>query len=215
MSNAYNASLQENFELTVLGSIYRHLEADKDKINGDIDLLLRAEYALTLGAFDDYLHQVMLEHMVKMFALELDATNAFNMFKIPMNLVLDIIKEKEIKRRKYAFRNCVSDIIRHNSYLSGKGISEVKQMIGINNNIWEASGKELGITADEVKTAFNKAVWRRNAIVHEMDMNKSSGSKNPITKGDVDELIKLVLVIRSCIEKESSEIIKKATQTDI
>ena len=88
-------------------------------------------------------------------------------------------------------------------------------MIGIKNNIWETSGKKLEKTADEVKTAFNKAVWRRNAIVHEMDMNKSTGSKNPITKDEVDELIKLVLVIRSCIEKESSEIIKKATQTDI
>ena len=208
MSKAYNSSLQGNFELTILGSIYRFFEANKEKYNGDFDLLLRAEYALNLGTFDDYIHQIELEHMVKMFSQELEATKTFKKFQIPMDVVLAIVEEKDTERRKNICKDHFCKRIREDSYLSENAVNYVIRMIGIEYDIWEASAKELGKTTEEVKELFNKAVMRRNAIVHQMDMNDKTGLRNNITKDDVDNLIKLIAVIRSKIEKGSTDIIK-------
>ena len=215
MSEAYNSSLQDNKELTFLGRLHQYLETAEEKILGDIDILLRSEYALNLGAFDDYLHSIMLEHMVKMFSLELEPTKPFKSFQMSMSIILDILEENDYERRKDIYREKVSERIHHDSYLSEKAVDYVVKMIGVEKNIWELSAAQLKIPAKEVKELFNKAIKRRNAIVHEMDKNTSTGSKNPITTDDVNKLIRLIVVIRSVIEHESSEIIKNATQDTV
>ena len=203
MSDANNKNIQEMMELTSFSSFYKYMETAKEKLISDIDILLRAEYALIVGSLDYYLHQVRLEMIVNVLARG-ESSLESSLEILPKSIAESIKNEDDFWKRKDMLKKHLDDTIWDVPFLSEKGVDETAHFLGI-SNLWEKASGKVGVSVKEFKEIFNDAVNRRNKIVHQMDNNKHTGSKNPITIGDVKRARNVVRSIISSIEESISD----------
>lgn len=203
MSEANNKNIQEIMELTSFSSFYKYMETAKEKLISDIDILLRAEYALIVGSLDYYLHQIRLERIVNILAGE-ESSLESSLEILPKSIAESIKSEDDIWKRKDILEKYLGDTIWGVPFLSEKGVDETAHFLGI-SNLWEIASGKVGVSVKEFKEIFNDVVNRRNKIVHQMDNNKLTGSKNPITIRDVKRARNVIRSIISSIEESISD----------
>lgn len=161
----------------------------------DLSDLLRAEIVLGVSALDHYVHELTRLGMLECWAGGRKSTDAFERFPIPILIagalsnpsIAQATIEGEIRskhsRLTFQHPDRITEAVRH--------FSEVK--------LWEEVGKQLGTTANEIKTALLLIVDRRNKIAHEADIDPSyPGQRWPIDSTLVERTLdKLEAIARA------------------
>ncbi len=172
----------------LLGGVYANLASSTTSIL-DVSDLLRAQFVLTLSAFDTLVHEVTRLGMLEVAVGVRAPTDAYHRFQISLESVQLAVSglppsnwfDNEIRRR--------------HGYLTFQMPDKVADAIRLVSpiDLWPTVAASLGKGAQDVKSQLRLIVERRNKIAHEADIDPSyPGSRWPIDKPSVDEVIAFI-----------------------
>ena len=184
--------------------VIRNLQGwDMDHFGHDwLAELLRAALSSAVSSVDRYFHDLITSHLVDLIDRdEKEIPGALARFSLSVADVEATIRkavetDNEGRRRtrprtvlKDRFRNAL-----HKETFQGfDQIGTAFAMLGL-SKVWKDVAQRLGCETDDVKCKLNKIIVRRNQIVHEGDMLRSSRPRevklHGIDKGDIRSDIK-------------------------
>lgn len=168
----------------------------------DVTDLHRAAIVLAVSALDHFVHDVVRIGVVKSYTSTIPTTEATLAFKVPLSSVLECVKlPGDLTWLDSAVRSAHSfQTFQHPDKIADaiRLISPVK--------LWEEVGKEIGMTAKEVKTHLTAIVDRRNKIAHEADMDHlGTGARWPIDETLVNDALAFIEKVVRAISKVADE----------
>lgn len=163
----------------------------------DVSDLLRACLVLLVSALDTYVHERVREGMLAIHRTGLGYPPAFETFNVTMSSVRSAIAaasssawlEQEI-RRQHGLR----------SFQKSDRIAEAFRLMSA-TALWDSAAADLGQPAKDLKVRLDLVVDRRNQIAHEADLDPTSGTRWPISPGDVVTAIDLVEQLVECFDR--------------
>lgn len=159
----------------------------------DLSEILRAEYVLTVSAFDCYLHDLVQSKMHAItFELESEhLPSEYAKFKIPIGtikLFLGASGDDQKQILHAALKKSLSEF----SFESPQTVERALGYIGV-NKVWTKVASVLKRKPEEIRKQLSLIIFRRNCIAHQADIaNYTDDSKQPITREDVSEVIAFI-----------------------
>ena len=144
----------------------------------EVSDILRSQMVLAVSALDHFVHETVRLGMVEASKNVRPKTDAYLRFQMPIAAV-------ESALNGLPHENWVGDTVRERhswqSFQDPEKLADAVRLISP-VKLWEAVGKELGMSAQDVKTQIKVIVDRRNKIAHEADMDPANpGFRWPIT----------------------------------
>lgn len=199
-----------------LDSIYGLIANNYPLLEEQAQEILRAEIVLSVSALDCFIHDLIKQGMIETYQGHRNASKQFESYKIPFNFIklisepLDFMKliensdqfddklvylENSIKENdlnKLAFlESAIEENNSKDSYQSPKGIEYALQLINI-TSLWKNIAVLMNAKADDVKNELSLIIDRRNKIAHEADYNMLTGSKYPIDRQNINDVIQFI-----------------------
>lgn len=162
------------------------------------DDILRSQIVYSVSAFDKLMHDIIRIGMLETFNGSRVATERFLSEAISLELHTQMLTAT-IPPRDYIFEQ---EIIRRHSHVSFQDptkISEGLSLIWREPHKWTAIGRALGISDRDAKRQMRLFVTRRNAIVHESDINPVTGDKVAIVPDDANNASEFLEAIGQAI----------------
>lgn len=157
------------------------------------DDLLRSQIVYSVSAFDKLMHDLIRIGMVATYTSVRVATPKYYSESISIQfhgtLVAATLPPKEV-----LFEQEISRKLRIVSYQDPQKVADGLSYIWDERDKWVKIGREMGWVPDNAKIKLKLIADRRNAIVHESDMDPISNAKNPISRAecrDVTDFIEL------------------------
>jgi len=156
----------------------------------NFDDLLRAYYVYSVSAFDKFMHDIIRIGMIEIFQNKRLATKKYLNEPIPIEIYNQIKNStsSSLPPDFYYFENEITRKLSFISYQHPNKISDGLSYIWDEDNKWQKISDKIGQTKDTVKKTLINMVSRRNQIVHEADMDLSTGEKYKIEKIDADKV---------------------------
>lgn len=201
MNNMIQARLvfEENInQAKKLGSLYQYLSAVA-MIPESFEDLLRAQIVYSLSAFDKLIHDLIRIGMVQIFIGARLPTTKYQSEAIPIKylpqLTLGSSPPPEIR-----FHDIVREKFSKVSYQDPDKISDGLGLIWDESHKWQKIASELGMTESSIRQRQRLIASRRNAIVHEADLDAVTNTKQTINLADAQQSsdFLLQLGIRIC-----------------
>ena len=150
----------------------------------NFDDLLRAQTVYAVSAFDKLMHDVVRIGMVESFCGLRQRTSRFLKEPIPFETYQDIMIASVPPPAHY-FERSVARRHQHQSFQDPDKVAEALSLIWDSDDKWAKVASKLGgTTGPQVRTRLKAICDRRNKIVHEADVDPSTGVRFPITKVD-------------------------------
>lgn len=157
------------------------------------DDLLRSQIVYSVSAFDKLMHDLIRVGMVAIFTSVRAATPKYYSESISIQfhgtLLAATLPPKEV-----LFEQEIAKKLRVVSYQDPQKVADGLSYIWCEKDKWFKIGQQMGWEPDTAKTKLKLIADRRNAIVHESDMDPISNAKNPISRAeclDVTDFIEL------------------------
>jgi hypothetical protein len=151
------------------------------------DDLLRSQLVYSVSAFDKLIHDLIRIGMVATFIGVRTATPKYYSESISIQFHGTLIAAT-LPPKETLFEQEIARKLKTVSYQDPQKVSEGLSYIWDENNKWIKIGKLMGWEPDNAKTKLKLIVDRRNAIVHESDMNPLSNTKNPINRAECNDV---------------------------
>jgi hypothetical protein len=184
-----------------LDSLYIYL-TDVLMLPNDLSDILRAEWIYSVSALDKLIHELIRIGMMETFRGTRVPTAKFQAFNISV-ATLNNIKNStgtSIPPGEYYFEQ---EIVQKHSYLSFQEpdkINEGLSLIWAHNYKWQHLAAETGINPEAtLKTRLKTIISRRNQMVHEADINPTTGKRNDISKVDADSVVTFIELLATKI----------------
>lgn len=97
------------------------------------------------------------------------------------------------------FSHHIAECHRHLSFQDPDKISSILPLIWSETHKWQAIARVMGLTESDVKTKLKNIVIRRNQIVHESDLDLSTGDIQSISQTDVQDIIQFLKALGDAI----------------
>ncbi|OZI46590.1 hypothetical protein CAL25_17970 [Bordetella genomosp. 5] len=145
----------------------------------DVDDLLRAEWAARVAALDLYIHELVAERMVAIFAGQLAEPKAFSKLSLPVSVCERIRSATSAPDAVAAFD---LEIRRQLTLVTFQFPDQIADGIRMTSDVelWKAIAQNQGATtratdskAKAIRANLKLIVERRNKIVHEGDLAPS------------------------------------------
>lgn len=178
----------------------RHLTSLYDYLSRQITVpypfedLLRAQIVYAVGAFDKLMHDVIRIGMLEIFlgaraptpkylaeTISLEFHGALLSASIPPK---ELLFEREIVRK-----------LGWQSFQRPDTVAEGLSLVWGETKKWEKIAASMGSDQQTVTTKIRLIATRRNAIVHESDMDPLTNSKTPLSR---DECADVTNVVQRC-----------------
>lgn len=186
-----------------LDSLYVYL-TEVLMLPNDLTDILRAEWIYSVSALDKLIHELIRIGMMETFHGTRIPTAKFQTFNISF-ATLNNIKNStgtSIPPAEYYFEQ---EIVKKHSYISFQEpdkINDGLSLIWDNNHKWQHLANETGITPEAtLKTRLKTIISRRNQMVHEADINPTTGRRNDILKSDADSVVSFIELLAEQIFK--------------
>lgn len=182
----FDESIAEARNLTVL---YGYL-AD---IPHNFDDLLRSQVVYAVGAFDKLIHDLVRIGMVEEFVGSRAPTDRFQAEPISIKFH-GILVEATIPPKEHLFEQEVARKLALLSFQNPEKVVEGLSLIWSEGKKWAKIAAKMEWNADEARTKLKLIADRRNAIVHQSDINPIINTKTPISAGecaDVTDFVQL------------------------
>lgn len=163
-----------------LHNIYNFLSSHMTDIIDPSDVL-RMELAHIMSALDTYIHEVVETGIVECFLGNRSKSVQYNALQIPTAFIHDYYSSGNIS-------SIQGYIHQKNSALSFQHPDKIAEALRLihPNNIWEEIQVKHSKQASMIKTELKAIYHRRNQIVHESDIDPTTGVVWPIIETDIE-----------------------------
>lgn len=155
------------------------------------DDLLRAQIVLSVGAFDKLLHDLIRIGMCEAFAGSRGATAKYHGEPISIELHSAIVNAS-IPPKEIIFEQAIVQKLSYLSFQHPDKINDGLSLIWNEKHKWAKIGAAMGTTGPAAVTQMKLIASRRNAIVHESDMDPLSNTKTPISRSECEAITDFV-----------------------
>ncbi|MGM4980957.1 HEPN domain-containing protein [Rhizobium sp. 11_C7_N12_5] len=174
----FDNSLQESRNQNVL---FHHIKNQGIPFNADD--LLRGQIVTSMAAFDKLMHDLIRIGMVQIFSGARSVTPKYLAEAIDMQTHV-AIKIATLPPPEIVFEQAIVRKLARLSFQDPVKVSDGLSIIWDEKQKWEKIGAILGKSAKNAQTELKLITQRRNAIVHESDMDPVTHAKTPITTQD-------------------------------
>jgi hypothetical protein len=164
------------------------------------DDLLRFQIVYSVSALDKLIHDLIRIGMVQSFTGKRPPTSKYLAEKISMS-AYGALSAATIPPKEFYFEQEVISKLRTIAYQSPDNIADGLSYIWDEKFKWQRVAGVMLMSEDAAKTQLRLIVDRRNKIVHEADIDITTGVKFTISKADCESTI-------AFIEKCGEEIVK-------
>lgn len=151
------------------------------------DDLLRSQIVYSVSAFDKLMHDLVRIGMVETFTGNRPATNKYLNESISLkthaNLVTTSFPPKE-----HVFEQALFQKFKTISYQDPEKVADGLSYIWSESQKWQKIAEKMGLSDTEARTTLRLIADRRNAIVHEADIDPMTNTKLNITKLECEEI---------------------------
>lgn len=185
MHNAYLIFRKNITEADALIGIYDYLNQTMGETLS-FDDLLRSNIVYSVSAIDKLIHDLVRIGIVQSYIGNRPMTQQCEKEPIPITMVKQIIigaTPPEI-----LIDQLIRDRLKFQSFQDPGKISDGLNLIWNEKQKWLKIANSMHLTEDHVKKRLRLIVTRRNAIVHEADIDPISGEKLQISKQETVEI---------------------------
>ena len=182
-----------------LDSLYIHLTTTLHFPANDVSDILRSELVYVISAFDKFMHDIIKQGMLDTFLGHRVATPTYKNFTINLSQLEAIKNATTFPSPVDIFEGI---IIQSHSYLSFQDhekLTPALSLIWLENHKWQRIATCMGKTENDVKVELKNIVIRRNQIVHEGDLDSSTGTLQNIRHVDTVNSVDFIERLGNCI----------------
>lgn len=167
----------------------------------DLSEILRAEYVLTVSAFDCYLHDLVQSRMHAItFELDNNLPSEYAKFKIPIG-TLKLFLAASGDDQKQILHAALKKSLSEFSFESPQTVERALGYIGV-NKVWTRISVILQKKPEEIRKQLSLIIFRRNCIAHQADIaNYTDETKQPIDRDDVSDIIAFIEALVNSINQ--------------
>lgn len=178
----FEQSLQESRDQN---GLFHHIKNQGIPFN--VDDLLRGQIVTSVAAFDKLMHDLIRTGMVQTFRGLRPVTPKYLCEAIDMQ-THEAIKNATMPPPEIVFEQSVIRKLSRFSFQDPVKVSEGLSLVWGETQKWEKIGQVLGKSAKDTQTELKLIAQRRNAIVHESDMDPVTHKKTPISSQDAMDI---------------------------
>ncbi|MGQ3048772.1 MAG: HEPN domain-containing protein [Niveispirillum sp.] len=161
------------------------------RVPTSFDDLLRAQIVIAVAAFDKLMHDVIRIGMCQTFAGTRPATKKFNGETVSLQ-TLTSISLATMPPKENIFENAVVEKLKILSFQHPDKISDGLSLIWPEKHKWAIISKKAGYSEEYMTKKLVLISTRRNAIVHESDMNPLTNEKTPVSRAECDDITNFI-----------------------
>ncbi|MEM6229929.1 HEPN domain-containing protein [Shewanella scandinavica] len=151
------------------------------------DDLLRAQIVYSVSAFDKLMHDLIRIGIVQIYTGKRVPTPKYIAEQISLQLHSELITAT-LPPKEFIFEQAIFNKLKLISYQDPSKISEGLSYIWDEKQKWQKIATAFGVPDKTIKTKLKLIATRRNAIVHEADIDPVSQTKLIISKTDSDTI---------------------------
>lgn len=193
MLNARGVFHKNIEQVNELGALYDHL-SNVVKIPEQFDDLLRSQIVNTVSAFDKLMHDLIRIGMVRIFENKRPPTGKYMGETIAIQhlpgLTVSTIPPPAVR-----FEQIVREKLSTLSFQDPTKIADGLSYIWDEKQKWQQIALGLGMSDSDAKTKLKLIVTRRNAIVHEADLDPVSNQKQSITRAETADIADFLMAL--------------------
>lgn len=186
----FHKNIQQTNEL---GALYDHL-SDLVNIPEQFDDLLRSQIVNAVSAFDKLMHDLIRIGMVKIFENQRPSTNKYLSETIAIQH-LPTLTASAVPPPAVRFGEIVREKLSTLSFQDPTKIADGLSYIWNEKQKWQQIALGLGMSDDDAKRKQKLIVTRRNAIVHEADLDPVNSQKQAITRAEATDISNFLLAL--------------------
>lgn len=166
--------------------------ADQHFKNMDFSDLLRAHIVYSVSAFDKLIHDFIIIGMIEIFLGKRNPTPKYLAEGISLQIHNKIL-EATIPPKEYYFEREIRKKLSYLSFVDPSKIADGLSLIWEEKHKWQKIALILNEDQDIIKKKLKTIAIRRNQIVHEADIDISSGKKYPINKYETQDVANFII----------------------
>ncbi|WP_028054185.1 hypothetical protein [Sinorhizobium medicae] len=166
-------------------AIFQHLKGQGIPFN--VDDLLRGQIVTSMAAFDKLMHDLIRIGMVQIFSGQRAPTPKYLAEAIDME-THEAIKSATLPPPAIVFEQAIIRKLSRLSFQDPVKVADGLSLIWNEKQKWEKIGGVLGQPAKNLQTELKLIAQRRNAIVHESDMDPITGAKLVVDEHDTHRI---------------------------
>lgn len=176
-----------------LGILYDHL-SNTVAIPEQFDDLLRSLIVNAVSAFDKLMHDLIRIGMVKIFEGLRPSTGKYLSEAVAIQH-LPGLAAGAVPPPPVRFEEIVREKLSKLSFQDPTKIADGLSYIWNENQKWQQIATALGMSDEDAKRKLKLIVTRRNAIVHEADLDPVTNQKQAITRAEATDISNFLLVL--------------------
>lgn len=185
---------QKNIRQTnELGALFDHL-AITVAIPEQFDDLLRSQIVNAVSAFDKLMHDLIRIGMVRIFENQRPPTAKYLNETISIQS-LPGLAASAVPPPPVRFEEIIREKLSIVSFQDPTKISDGLSYIWSESHKWQQIALGIGMTNEDAKRKLKLIVTRRNAIVHEADLDPVSNQKQAITRAEAADISNFLLTL--------------------
>ena len=191
MHNARRIFNDNMREADALIGIYDYLTITVGKAIS-VDDLLRSRIVYSVSAFDKLLHDLIRIGIVQTYVGSRPATPKFQNEPIPLSVAKQL-SSTITPPPEVLLEQIVRAKLKILSFQDPDKLSDGLSYIWAEPQKWQKISARIGIPESTAKTTLRLIANRRNAIVHEADLDPITDQKIPISKNESDDISTFLL----------------------
>ncbi|OMG69595.1 HEPN domain-containing protein [Burkholderia ubonensis] len=176
-----------------LGVLYDHL-SNTVAIPEQFDDLLRSQVVNAVSAFDKLMHDLIRIGMVRIFENQRPATGKYLNEAVTIQH-LPSLAAGAVPPPPVRFEEIVREKLSTLSFQDPKKIADGLSYIWDANQKWQQIALGLGMADDVARRKQRLIATRRNAIVHEADLDPVTNQKQAITRAEATDISVFLLAL--------------------
>ncbi len=186
----FQSNIQQANEL---GALYDHL-SKVVPIPEQFDDLLRSQIVNAVSAFDKLMHELIRIGMVRIFENQRPSTGKYLSEAIAIQH-LSGLAPGAVPPPPVRFEEIVREKLSKLSFQDPTKFTDGLSYIWNENQKWQQIAQGLGMTDEDAKRKQRLIVTRRNAIVHEADLDPVTNQKQTITRTEATDISTFLLAL--------------------
>jgi hypothetical protein len=187
---AFHNNIQQANEL---GALYDYLSTVLP-MPRQFDDLLRSQIVNTVSAFDKLMHDLIRIGMVRIFENQRPSTGKYLNEAVAIQH-LPGLAAGAIPPPPVRFEEIVREKLSKLSFQDPTKIADGLSYIWNENQKWQQIAQGLGMTNEDARRKQRLIVTRRNAIVHEADLDPVTNQKQTITRPEATDISDFLLAL--------------------
>ncbi|MGJ5207337.1 HEPN domain-containing protein [Bradyrhizobium sp. HKCCYLR20261] len=176
-----------------LGALYEYL-SNTVPVPEQFDDLLRSQVVNAVSAFDKLMHDLIRIGMVRIFENQRPSTGKYLSEAVAIQH-LQGLAPGAVPPPPVRFEEIVREKLSKLSFQDPTKIADGLSYIWNESQKWQQIAQGLGMSDDAAKRKQRLIVTRRNAIVHEADLDPITNQKQTITRPEATDISNFLLAL--------------------